>query len=192
VKTAADPDACADTGIALSWQPAASWGSGASGTYSVYRDTVPNFTPSSTNRIAAGLVVTSYTDVAAPNGATLYYLVRAENNEGCSTGPNNRGVEDDNTVYLSVTDRISVPAPADLGSSVMLALVADTHVRLTWPAAANAASYRVYRADQPGMAGATVIGTTAGIFYDDVGEATTSTNRFYRVKGVNACGVEGP
>jgi hypothetical protein len=118
--------------------------------------------------------------------------VRAENNEGCSTGPNNRGVEDDNTVYLSVTDRISVPAPADLGSSVMLALVADTHVRLTWPAAANAASYRVYRADQPGMAGATVIGTTAGIFYDDVGEATTSTNRFYRVKGVNACGVEGP
>ena len=190
--SAIDLNACGDTGIALAWQSAVSWGSGASGTYSVYRDTTPNFTPSSSNRLVKGLSSLSYTDSGAPNGVTLYYLVRAENNETCSNGPNNNGVQDDNTIYLSSRDNTSQPVPSDVGATVRGARVADTNVRLTWGTTSGAASYHIYRADNPKMIGAVLLASPTATVFEDVGEATLAPSRYYLVKGVNACGVEGP
>jgi len=190
--SAADANACADTGVSLAWQTAAAWGSGASGTYAVYRDTTPNFTPSASNRIASGLAAVSYTDAAAPNSVTLYYLVRAENNETCSTGPANSGVQDDNTAYRSARDDLSQATPADLGSSVRSNPVNDVHVRLSWSAGAGSATYSVYRADNPRMIGASVSGTTANLFFDDTGEMANGNSRYYLVRGVNTCGTAGP
>lgn len=46
-------------------------------TYSVYRSTTSNFTPSASNRIASGLDATSYVDEAVVGGTRYYYLVRA-------------------------------------------------------------------------------------------------------------------
>ncbi len=190
--SATDVDACADTGVALAWPPAAAWGSGGAGTYAVYRDTTPNFTPSAANRLAAGLTATNYTDAAAPNGTTLYYFVRAENNETCGAGPNNGGATDDNTVYLAAQDSTFQAAPGDVGGTVLVSRIADSHVRLNWAAAPNAVKHRVRRADNPQMIGAFLVGETAGLQFEDVGEATRLTSRFYLVRGVNACGVEGP
>ena len=178
--------------MALSWQTAASWGSSGSGTYAVYRDTTPNFVPSNSNRLAKGLTGLSYTDSAAPNNVTLYYLVRAENNETCSNGPNNSGVQDDNTVYLSARDELSQPVPADVSPSLRGARVTDTNVRLSWAAASGAVSYNVYRADNPQMAGSTLLGSTGALVFEDIGEAAGPTSRYYLVKGANSCGTEGP
>ena len=192
VLSATDLSACGDTGIALAWQPAASWGSSGAGTYTVYRDTTPGFTPSNANRLISGLTGLSWTDTAAPNGTTWYYIVRAENNETCSTGPNNGGVLDDNTASRSARDDTSQPAPGPVGATVTAAAVNDAHLRLDWPAASGAAGYRVYRADNPQMAGAAVVGTTGGLLFEDLGELANLNRRYYLIRAVNACGVEGP
>jgi hypothetical protein len=68
-----------DTGchLNLSW-PAATSRCAASVTYSVYRSTTPGFTPNAGNRIASGVVGTTYQDVGTlNNGTTYYYVVRA-------------------------------------------------------------------------------------------------------------------
>lgn len=192
LSSATDVNACADTGIALSWPAAASWGSATSGTYAVYRDTTPNFTPTAANRLVAGLTTTTYTDATAPNATTLYYLVRAENSEACSNGPHNGGVTDDNTSYRSSRDDTSQSVPSDLGSTVRVAAINGVHVRLTWSAGAGAASYDVLRADNPQMTGAVVVGHTTQTLFDDTGELVNLTSRYYVVRGVNACGTEGP
>jgi len=182
---------CADTGIRIEWQPAASWGTGSTGTYSVYRDTTPGFAPSAANRIAAGLVATSFTDATAPNGVTLYYLVRAENNETCSTGPNNGGVTDSNTVYVSARDDTSQPAPGDVGPTLRASNVNDAHVRLSWQQTPGAVRYRVYRADGPQGPFSPIaeVGTTV---FEDKDELASGLDRAYVVKALDACGNEGP
>src|SRR5262249_22184811 len=118
LSSAADVGACADTGISLSWPAAASWGAGSSRADAVYRASTPNLTPTAANRLVAGLTGTTYPDASAPNATTFYYLVRAENNETCSSGPNNNGVTDDNTSYRSSRDDTSQPVPSDVGSTV--------------------------------------------------------------------------
>ncbi|NJN64618.1 MAG: hypothetical protein HC882_06880, partial [Acidobacteria bacterium] len=65
----------------MSWDRAVSWGTGASGTYSVYRGESPSFTPSAGNRIASGLTTLSYNDTTAPADRALWYIVQAESNE---------------------------------------------------------------------------------------------------------------
>ncbi len=192
LKSANDLDACADTGISLSWNAPVAWGSGAVGTYSAYRDTTPAFTPSASNRIATGLTTTSYTDTGAPNDVTLYYLVRAENNETCSSGPANGGVTDGNTTYVTLMDSTSESVPESIGTSLFLDKINSAHLRLTWDPVLNAVTYRIYRGDIPQMTGAVMIGETSELFFDDVGELAKSDSRYYRVKAVNACGQEGP
>jgi len=68
------PNGC---GIDLSWYPATA-SCGGTVTYSVYRSTDLHFTPSLSNRIAAGLTGTSYNDRSGlSTGTTYYYIVRA-------------------------------------------------------------------------------------------------------------------
>jgi len=188
--SATDLALCADTGIRVDWQPAASWGTGTTGTYSVYRDTTPGFTPSSSNRIAAGVAGTSFVDAAAPNGVALYYLVRAENNETCSTGPANGGLTETNTAYVSARDELSRP-PVGGAGPLAASAVNGAHVRISWPAVANAAAYRVLRAD--GFQGPFVqVAEVAGTLFEDRGELGSGVNRSYLVRAVDACGNEGP
>lgn len=193
LSAAVDADACADTGITLSWPQAAAWGSGGSGTYAIHRDVVPNFVATSGNRVASGLSTSSWTDATAPNGVALHYLARAENDETCSTGPNNGGVQDDNASYRQAVDTAAQAPAGDVGSSLRLGLVASTHVRLEWAAAAGAVEHRIYRATNPAMEAALLLGSTAGTYFEDLGEATENlVSRFYLVRGVDACGREGP
>jgi hypothetical protein len=191
VGSATDLAPCGDSGVHLAWDAAAAWGTGGSGTYSVYRDTVPNFTPSAANRIATGLSGTSYTDAASPNGVTLYYLVRAENNETCSSGPNNGGVTDANLVYASARDDTSQPAPGDVGATLHVANVNSAHVQLSWSAAPEAARYHVYRADAP-QGPFSQIADVVETLHEDRDEIADPASRYYKVMAVDACGNEGP
>lgn len=78
----------------LSWS-AASSRCAAGATYNVYRSTTFGFTPSAENRIATGVVGSSYSDVAVADGVTYTYIVRA-----VDTG---NGAEDANLVERSAT-----------------------------------------------------------------------------------------
>jgi len=188
---AVDLSGCGDTGIQVSWQGAPSWGSGGGGTYVVYRDVSPAFVPSAANRIATGVAGTSYLDAAAPNGVQLFYIVQAENNETCSSGPGNGGVVDGNTVRVAARDDLGQPVPGDVGATVLGNNVNDAHVRMSWSAAANAARYHVYRADAPSGPFAQ-IGDVPGLVFEDKDELGNAAPRYYLVRAADSCGNEGP
>lgn len=190
--SARDTDPCSSAGsVELSWAPAPAWGTGSSGTYSVYRDSSPGFAPDATNRIETGLTTTTYIDDAVADGATYYYLVRAENDETCAGGPNNGGVVEANGEYRAVTLSASQPEPAAV-AGLRLQLPAGDDLRATWNAVPNASTYRVYRSVEP----------QAGSFADYrsgespaltlAGDAVDGERWFYQVRAVNVCGQEGP
>ncbi|MFN7964660.1 MAG: hypothetical protein U0V87_03115 [Acidobacteriota bacterium] len=188
---AVDNDACAANGVTVSWTQAPGWGTGNSGTYTVFRDTVPNFTPSSANRIAQGVAGTSYNDTLAPNGTTLYYIVRAENDETCSSGANNGGVTDTNLVTRSVVTSSTQPTPGTV-AGLTVARVNGAVLRLTWNAAANSPKYRVLRSLSPQPGTFAILSEPSLQRHDDVGVGADQQNYFYIVKGLSNCNVEGP
>lgn len=189
--SAIDNDACGAAGVTVSWQAAAAWGTGGSGTYSVYRDTAPGFVPGAGNRIATGVATLSYQDAGAPAGQALYYLVRAENDEACGTGPANGGVTDANEAYVAVSPTTSQPTPAVV-DTVAVELVAATHVRLTWDAVGAATSYRIYRSTSPTPDQFGFLAEVDGTVFEDLGEGANANSYYYLVRAVNACDVEGP
>ncbi|MBP7147319.1 MAG: fibronectin type III domain-containing protein [Acidobacteria bacterium] len=187
---ASDSDPCSTVGGAvITWDPAASWGTGVSGTYSVYRSTTPGFTPDASNRIATGLATTSYTDTSAAQGQTYHYLVRAENNESCGSGPNNGGLTDSNTVYRSVTMASSQPLPPAVNGLGIQPPIEDD-LRLTW-APTSASLYDVYRSASPASGFSSVVQSPLPSAFDD-GAAADGDSWYYLVRGSNLCGQEGP
>ncbi|HEX6853172.1 MAG TPA: hypothetical protein VF139_17385, partial [Candidatus Polarisedimenticolaceae bacterium] len=188
---ATDVGGCADTGIRLSWKAAPAWGTGAAGTYSVYRSTDPAFVPSAGNRIAAGIAGTTYTDASAPNDTTFYYVVRAENAESCSTGPANGGVTDANLVRRWARDETAQAAPGTVGATVLASPVNDAHVRLSWTASPTAATYRILRAQAP-QGPFTQVAEVAGTYWEDKDQLGDTANRFYQVKTADVCGNPEP
>ncbi|RMG44441.1 MAG: M28 family peptidase [Acidobacteria bacterium] len=190
LRSARDRDGCAASGVDLSWEPAAAWGTGAGGTYAVYRGETPDFVPDATSLIASGIADTAYTDPSPPADRTLFYLVRAENDETCSTGPANGGVTDGNDVRLAAADWTSRPVPAPI-TTLRVRVVGGAHVRLEWDADPNAVEYRVERSYSPHPEDFGRIGTVARTWYEDVGAAADRENYFYTVKGANECGQEG-
>jgi fibronectin type 3 domain-containing protein len=186
-----DVDPCGDSGVSLSWDAAPSWGTGNGGTYAVYRDTDPAFVPGPGNLVASGIAGTSYTDAAAPNDVTLYYVVRAENDETCSTGPNNGGVEDGNELRVAARDDTSQAPPSSIGGTLIVDTVNNAHVRLSWTSAAGAVEYKVTRADDP-QGPFVEVGRVGGTFFEDRDELASGVSRFYDVTSVDACGNEAP
>lgn len=188
--SAVDNDACGATGATVSWDKAPAWGSGGGGTYAVYRGAAPGFPADAAHRIAQGVVGLAYDDATAPAG-TLYYLVRAENDESCAAGPNNGGLLDDNAVYVPVSVTTSRPAP-DAVPDLSVSRVGVAHLRLSWAAAADTTSYRIFRSLSPLPGEFGVLGATEALFYDDLGSGATLESYFYLVRGLNPCGAEGP
>ena len=189
--SAVDIDPCGDSGVTLNWEVAPAWGTGGGGTFVVYRDTTPDFTPSSANLIASGVTGTSYTDTGAPNDVDLFYVVRAENDETCDTGPNNGGVVDGNLVYASARDDTSQPAPGDVGDSLRVDNVNDAHPRLSWADTVNAAKYHIYRGDSA-QGPFNQIGEPSETFFEDQDELGNAIDRYYFVRAADTCGNEGP
>ena len=99
--TSIDGPAC---GIVLAWAPATSSCPLASAvTYNVYRGAVPDFVPSTANRVANCITGSSYLDTqGVTSGQTYYYVVRAEDN---STGNGGAcgGNEEGNNVHVAGT-----------------------------------------------------------------------------------------
>jgi hypothetical protein len=191
VVSVTDDGPCADSGVTLSWNAAPSWGTGSGGTYAVYRDTVSGFAPGPSNLVASGIAGTSWTDPSAPSDVQVYYVVRAENDETCDSGPGNGGVTDDNLVYGLGINATSQAAPGEVGATLFVDPVNRAHVRLSWSATSGAVSYRVYRADHAGAAFQLVAETTA-LIYEDAEALDDGLDGYYEVRASDACGNEGP
>jgi len=187
--SAADDDPCADSGVTLTWPGAPAWGTGTTGTYVVYRDTQAGFEPGSGNLMAAGIGGTSWTDPAPPSGVTLYYVVRAENDETCSDGPANGGVMDANLVYATAINDVGQPAPGAVGNTLHVDKVNLAHTRLTWSPAPDAAAYYIYRSYSPD-GGFSAIAAPVDALFEDPGALTDGQNGYYLVWSSDACGNE--
>ena len=85
--------------------------------------------PDVSNRVASGLTGTSWTDTAAPVGTTVWYVVRARNDESCTGGA---GLEDGNLIVLcrEYVDNRAVYAPRDAKSDCYLEIAPDGEVVL--------------------------------------------------------------
>jgi hypothetical protein len=191
VATATDDDPCADSGITLTWLRAPAWGSGSTGTYAVYRDTQPGFAPGPSNLVASGVVPANWTDPSPPADVTLYYVVRAENDETCGDGPDNGGATDANLVYGVVRNDTSQPGAGDVGSTLQVDGVNLAHTKLTWSGIADAAAYRVYRSSMPDGGYALEV-ETAETIHEDPGAYADGQSWFYLIRAADACGNEGP
>ncbi|RMG45520.1 MAG: hypothetical protein D6718_07215 [Acidobacteria bacterium] len=192
VKSVRDPDACAPGGLEVSWDEAAAWGTGSAGTYAIYRSTDPQFVPDATTLVASGVTGTTWTDASAPEGTTVHYIVRAENDETCGSGPANGGLVDGNLVRRSGVETSSRPPADSPGDSLRAGRWGHAHVRLTWNAASGASFYRVLRGARPDLSDGIVIGEPAEPRFDDEGALTDARAYFYRVVSVNPCGAETP
>jgi hypothetical protein len=191
LSSATDNDPCADSGVTVAWSAAPGWGTGSTGTYAVYRDAEPGFTPGPGNLLASGLTGSSWNDATAPNDTTLYYVVRAENDETCSGGPANGGVTDANLVYADGRDDTAQAAPGDVGDTLEVNGVNRAHARLSWSSAPGAAVYRVYRAAAPDGAFG-VEAEVAGEAFEDPDVFTDGLDWYYLIRAADACGNEGP
>jgi hypothetical protein len=189
VVSAVDNDGCGGPGITLSWLAAPSWGSGTGGTYNVYRDTTSGFTPGLANLVASGVAGPTWTDVTAPADTAVYYVVRAENDETCGTGPSNGGLMDANSVEIMATDATSQMAPGNVGETLWVDPVNKVHARLTWAAATHAADYRVYRSSMADS-GFAVVAQPVEPIYEDAGVLGDGESWFYLITAADACGNE--
>ena len=189
IATAIDDDPCGDSGVTLSWLGAVGWGTGTGGTYTVYRDTQPDFVPAPSNMVASGLSATTWTDPVAPVGVTLYYRVQAENDETCSVGPTNGGLVDGNLVRLSAINGTGEAAPGDVGPTLMLEGILGTDVRLNWNSSIGAAAYHVYRSSSSD-AGFAQIAQPVDLHHDDTGVLADGLDWYYLVVAADACGNE--
>lgn len=190
VRGAVDVDPCGDDGVRVFWDPASAWGTGRTGTYSVYRGTDPSFVPGPANRVATGVAGTSWVDLTAPNDVPVHYLVRAENDETCSSGPANGGVTESNDVRAAVLATTNRSVPGEV-SGLGVEVVNTAVVHLTWSASPDAVSYEVYRSAEP-SGGWLRLGATDRLVLNDVGAGSDGESWYYTVRPVNACGQEGP
>jgi hypothetical protein len=189
VLSAVDDDSCVDSGVTLTWSEAPAWGTGTTGSYAIYRDTQAGFEPGPGNLLAAGIDGTSWTDPTPPSGVTLYYAVRAENDETCAAGPANGGVMDVNLVYATAINDTVQPPPGAVGNTLHVARVNRAHTRLTWTPAPGAAVYHVYRSPSPDD-GFSAIASPADALFEDPGAMTDGQDWYYLVRSADACDNE--
>ncbi len=186
IVSAVDVDPCADSGIDLSWSGAPAWGTGGVGSYSVYRGSSSGFTPSGANLVASGVAGTTWTDSTAPVDTPVFYVVRAENDETCSTGPANNGVTDINLVEAAAMNASGGFGSGSVGDTLGLGR-SGNDARLSWTVVPGATGYTVERSSAAN-AGFVVIAQPPTATFDDPGVLNDGQTRYYRVTNANACG----
>ncbi len=188
IETAADRDACDDTGVALRWSTPASWNDGGGAgtrTFTALRDA---------GTLASGLSETTIgiDDTTGTNGTSYDYSVEAFNAYGCSAGA---------ATTRSASDEIG-GEPTFGGLSTVAAMPGDIcGLRLDWSAASSNCSngptivYNVYRSTSAGFtpdAGTLHDSCVADLYYEDH-TIVGGTTYYYVVRAEDSSlGHDGP
>jgi fibronectin type 3 domain-containing protein len=144
-------------------------------TYKLYRATASGFTPSAANLIASPST-TSFTDSTAVAGTTYFYVVAGVNTTGQTSAASGQA---------SAAAQAAAPGvPTNL-----TATGAALQVALTWTAASNDATYKVYRSTVSGFtpSAANLIASPSTTSFTD-SSVSGGTTYFYLVAGVNTTG----
>jgi len=152
--------------VTVSWTVAARATS-----YNIYRSTTQGSQGSKIGSSAAA----TYTDLAAVNGTTYYYVITAVNAAGESPA--------------SAQSAAATPAlPVTLPAAPTGVNVADgvAQVNVTWTAVSGATSYKIYRSTTQGVQG-TLIGSGSAPSYADY-TAVNGTTYYYKVTASNTAG----
>jgi fibronectin type 3 domain-containing protein len=151
--------------VSLSWSTTA----GATG-YHVKRAT----TSGGPYTQIAALTSANYTDSAAVNGTTYYYVVSAVNSAG----------ESANSIPSSATPSAPIPSPSI--PTGLAATAGNAQVSLTWSATTGATSYHVKRSINSGGPYTQIAAPTASNFTDTT--TANGTTYYYVVSAVNSVG----
>jgi fibronectin type 3 domain-containing protein len=156
---------CAD--VTLAWSPA-----GGASSYTIYRAPVDC---SGTFALLHTTTSASYTDATGDSGALYGYKVVAANS--CGDSPDSSCVRAGRQVQPSAPDGVSAAGEC-------------SQIAVTWNAASQATSYRIYRASG-GCAGSFgYLGNASSPVYEDA-SASPGTTYGYEIKSSNDCGDSG-
>ncbi len=189
IVSASDVDACADSGVAITWTAPTDWGdngvSAANRKFDIYRDT--------TLVTSVSASTTSYTDTGGANNTSYTYTVEAVN--GC-------GDASDGGASLQASDDVGGAVFAGISSAADISACDASGIRLSWPAVTDwndggaNADQRQYQVQRSTDGGATwgVIGTgppngQSSYTWDDA-TATAGTSYVYRIVTVNGTGCQ--
>ena len=158
--------------IVVTWQKAAG-----AATYTVYRMGPGDIYWKPVSQKQSG---TSYTDKNVTAGSTYKYTVRGVASDGKTMSPSYDGTG------VSATMPKPVTAPANV--TLTDAKAVSGGIQVTWQAAANAATYNVYRMGPGDTYWKVVSAKQSGTSYTDKNVTTGSTYK-YTVRGVAADGT---
>jgi hypothetical protein len=175
--SAADADACGDSGVSVGWTDPTYWGTGGSGagTFDVLRNGTP---------IATGLSGTthSYVDTTGDNGVSYLYQVRASNL--CSLSVTTTGVS-------AVDNAGTTPSGLANNTAADTGGCADNGVTVYWTAPSgwndNGFGARTFDVLRDGTPIATGLSSSTVSYMDTTGANGVSYN--YQVKANNGCGL---
>jgi len=120
---------------------------------------------------AGTVTATSFIDTGLQGGSTYFYMIMANDASGSSTNS------------VEATARPAIDPPSGVSASPGV-----NQVTITWTAAANATSYKIYRGTAAGGESGTALATgITGTSYTDTG-LTVGTTYFYTMQSV--CAVD--
>ena len=178
--------------INLSWNAVTPPANCSISSYSIYRGTTSGFTPSSSNLISSGAVVSIvYTDTNLTPLTTYYYVVEAVDAEGSSAASSQAGAE-----TAAVASCSAVPLPP---TGVTTTASSSTTIAVSWAAATppvncSINSYSVYGSTISGFtpsASTLLASGLTGTTYSNSG-LTASTTHYYVVEAIDAAGASVP
>jgi fibronectin type 3 domain-containing protein len=180
--------ASSSTVIGLGWTAVTPPANCAISSYSVYRSTTSEFTPSSGNLIASGLTSPNYSDTGLSPSTTYYYAVEAIDGVGSSV-PSAQASAETMAAGASCTAVPSAPAGVTATAS------SSSVIGLSWtavipPANCTISSYSVYGSTTNGFTPSSsnlIAGGVTGTTYSSIG-LTASTTYYYVVEAVDGDG----
>lgn len=187
ISSASDVDACADSGVTLTWSAPGDWGDNGVGTanrgFNIYRGATLVTTVAATS--------TSYTDTGGTNGTTYTYKVEAVN--GCS-------LTSDGGATASASDDVGGAVFAGISSATDISGCEVSGIQLAWPAVSDwndgganpdQRQYQVQRSDNGGGTWSLIgTGPETGLPSYTWNDTTTvaGTSYLYRIVTVNGTG----
>lgn len=180
--------ASSSTAIGLSWISVAPPANCTIATYSLYRSTASQFTPSSGNLIASGLTTPNYSDTGLSPSTTYYYVVEAVDAVGASAASAQASTETMANPSCSAVPAAPTVLTASASSSSAIGL---SWTAVTSPANCTISSYSVYGSTVSGFTPSTSNLISSGVTetsYSYTGLAA-STTYYYIVEAIDADGT---